>query len=156
MHTLLLRGVTGFVPTDRTSPSVDLRLFKTICHTLSRETQGSLVHVAPCDAGRSFHYAILDLPAGRVAIATNATYPFLAFAACAKNAAAVHQPLIFLDPPYFAGAIAQPWTIPTRAQLEEQITSDLLDSSELDQAELHQIRHWNPRRVGDVLFNHWD
>ncbi len=153
---LLLRGITGSFPAGETRPSVDFRSFKTLCHTLAREAQGSLVHVASCDAGRSFHYAILDLPAGRVAIATNATYPFVAFAKCELAATTVHTPLQFLNPPNLAGLMERPWRTLSCAELEQRVTPELLARSELDEVERRQIRHWNPRRAGDIIFNFWD
>lgn len=84
----------------------------------------------------------------RVFILLNAHHPFLGFAE------AVEQHLTFHDIPNLAKRFSPYYTVLSKKELNQPIREEYLIN--LAKAELEQLSYWNPKTVGEIIFNFWD
>lgn len=142
-------GITGFF--SRTVPPVDLRPFKKACHEVARGAGWTVESIRLMGHSGNFHRAVLTRGERAVAVVCNAHVPWVAFAEVDDDLA-----LRFVDDEALAAAFrgAMDCEVPGRSFLDSAPEAELL--SDLGPAELNQIRHWRPRRVGDIVFHCWD
>ncbi|HEY1011178.1 MAG TPA: hypothetical protein VGE07_00640 [Herpetosiphonaceae bacterium] len=148
----LPRGVTGFWQHGGEAlSSRDIRPFKALAHSLARAMGAQLAHWATWpDPGRNYAAATFRAGAAELCLLGHQIHPLAAWAAGDGSA-----PRRFLDLPAWddelraAGLAALP-----AAFLEAPVEPIWL--AQLDSAELRQIRHWRPQRMGDLVFNEWD
>jgi hypothetical protein len=152
----LPRGITGFRHVDDPPlPVSDFAAFRGHCYAAARALGGRVRSVEAPVRGveANFARAVLELPGGTVAILLNAHFPVIAFAdPLAENGA----PVPFIDAPALADVfrgfgIYDVWT---GSQLEAAAIPEAC--KQLARAELAQAKYWQPRRVGDLVFNFWD
>lgn len=149
----LPRGITGFWQHGGAPLATrDPREFKALAHGLARAMGAPILRwaLAP-DPGRSFSVAVFRDGAAALSLLGHQIHPLAAWA----DGDATEPPRRFLDLPAWDWALraAGLEALPVSA-LEAPVESALLGL--LDPAELRQIRYWRPRRLGDLIFNHWD
>jgi hypothetical protein len=149
----LPRGVTG-VKAD-TYSQTDVRAFRGHCYEAARRVRGKVISFTEPYPSVTDNYAVavLDTAAGAVAVLLNAHHPIVALA----DPAGVEKSYFeFRDVPaladYFRGLGV--YTVPSAAELNERPTAAHL--RDLSPAELKQVKYWEPRRVGEIVFNFWD
>ena len=153
---ILLRGVTGFVAdADASIPTVALRTFKTACFNAARRAQAIVTATQSCErqATPNFHSATIGLENAAVSAICNRRYPLVAFVEPLPPGSCS---LEFIDSPVLGRLIAEDdsFTVLSADLLNSAVDDSAL--SELGPAEIREVRHWNPRRIGDVIFNFWD
>lgn len=146
---ILPRGITGFWSVSADPPPfLDEKAFLQMCHVLARESGGTVTEVDTDPSARNFYFAELSRYDDSIFILQNIHYPYAAFAR--------------RDP---SGGFI--WTSqPEWLQLPEGqvyfLSPDELNQDwrglcrDLSPEEQEQIRCWNPRTVGEIIFNTWD
>ena len=129
-------------------PFLDEKAFLQMCHVLARESGGTVTEMDTDTAARNFYLAEIQRYDASVFLLQNIHYPYVAFAR--------------RDP---SGGFI--WTCqPEWLQLPEGsvyfLSPDELNQDwrglcrELSPEEQAQIHYWNPRTVGEIIFNTWD
>lgn len=157
LHSLVMRplpkGVTGF---DAPDGGVPVKRFASACHSAARQVSGrvQLIRAAYERVTPNFHEALITQPyrPDTVRVLCNAHYPIVVFALPAADDG--DERLEFVDSPELAVALGTEFSIVTRQEACAGVAHDLIAG--LGEAELHQMRYWQPRRIGDVIFNTWD
>jgi len=150
----LPKGLTGFDALELDGVSVER--FTTICQTAAKRVDGNLIQVraAYVQVTPNFHEAVMTLRGGKetVRVLCNAHIPIVAFASPATRAGDIC--LKFLDCPDLARWFSGEFTVLRAQDACAGIAPSAI--SELGEAELDQLHYWNPKRIGDVIFNYWD
>ena len=63
---------------------------------------------------------------------------------------------VFEDSPALAVAMFEAWPCHTASVEELLRTPSADDLAALSEADLEQVRHWNPKTLGEIVFNWWD
>ncbi len=153
---ILPKGVTGFLVWDcgePIPPGVDPKLFKATCHAAAQATHAQIVSIDTTPhPSRNFHVAHLQFPSRVLWIMCNARFPFIAFSADRPG----YYGHPFIDMPLLATVFMQTHAfevLPSRV-LEAPPTPEAL--IHLAPVEQQYARSWKARRIGDIIFNHWD
>jgi hypothetical protein len=150
----LPRGVTGFGRVEAGAAPPDFAAFKPACHDAARRLRGTVLRTDSRD-GRptpNFHRVALSLPGGPAEVICNARYPL---AAAIRPLEAGSTESTFLDVPGLAEALAEHgFEVVPVADLNAPVRDEHLAG--LASAERQQARYWEPRTVGEVVFNFWD
>ncbi|MFF3660443.1 hypothetical protein [Streptomyces olivochromogenes] len=148
------RGATGFWGQgDDPVPQVDVVAFKTACHVAARSIGATVGEVTSAGVTPSFHTALITAPGIRSTVLCHEVLPVVAFATRSPQAGV---PLAdFTSPPAWADAFERGGF---RLLDVEELSMPLavVDTSELAEAELEQVRYWRPSTVGELMFNWWD
>jgi hypothetical protein len=152
---ILPRGVTGFAHTGQKNTTVDFSTFRGHCYEIARQLPGSVLSTHPHgEAGtcNSFAAAVISCRGQTVLILLNAYLPLLGFARPPVR----YMSQEFVDPraKMAKGFRDFGYQVLDKAILDAPLTQESL--AELRKSELKQVRYWETRRVGDVIFNHWD
>jgi hypothetical protein len=153
-------GITGLwdMRDPRRPPArPDVRIFRGHCYEAAHGIGARVLSVTEPWHGnlpRSFSLGLLETPQETVAILLNLQYPFLAFAEPPLSRGFLVRR--FRDYPVLADQfqIFGIYEILTMAEIEQPPTDDAL--SDLTKGERKEVRHWQPRHLGDVIFNFWD
>jgi hypothetical protein len=152
----LPHGITGFRDADDPPlPLCDVADFRGHCYAAARTLNGRVVAVEAPSRGVETNFArgVLELPTGRVAVLLNAHFPLIAFA---EPPAEGEGFVRFTDSPGLAEAFGNfgIYEVVGASELAAPLTPE--QRRRLAPAEREQIEYWQPRRVGDVVFNFWD
>lgn len=146
---MLPKGITGFY--DRTQsppPMLEEKTFDRFCYALARAHDGSVLSLDHDTTGKNFYAAHMELRHTPWVLLVNAYHPYGAF-----------SPSLDAWPPAFGDPPVDPTSFWPELQwmTPAQLGQDWHDCvRELGEAEIAQIRDWNPRTVGEILFNFWD
>jgi len=144
----LPNGITGFRSSiDQELPVMDLVEFKQLCYSFIRQIGGNVKSYNHDTSQQNFYTVEYDCLGETMLILLNHHYPLLAFASSLDR-------LTFLDVPGISTKFRPYYTVLTKDNLNSPITPKHL--SALSKAELTQISYWNPKTVGEIIFNHWD
>ena len=151
---LILRaGITGFQP----APSVNENKFKQICFN---SLGSKVIDFVGKEASQSFYECIVKVRDKRIHILLNCQYPFMAFTST-RQLYTDYFP--FIDEPEIAQPFKQYYKILHPNQLNEPLSYIqkgekiiVKNENNLHQDELQQLAYWEPKTVGDVVFNCWD
>lgn len=148
---ILPRGVTGF-DDQRVPPKPHdlLKELKALGHEVARQTRGRILGGAAGGlVGDNFHRLHLEGRDFRVVVLLNAFHPLVGFA---KTDAS--EPIFTDIPDGFLSRDQGLFTFIGKAILSSP--PDRASLSALAEAEIRQMDYWRPRRLGDIIFNHWD
>jgi hypothetical protein len=147
----LVRGHVGLAAVT------DVKAFRRACYEAARRTSGELAEFRISDEPTpNFHQAIIAHPDGNVAVVCVRDTPLLALAVPrvidftpARDAG----PLTFVDRPDLAAALeATPgFRLLTATELNGPI-----DTAKWPRINRYDMRFWQPRTLGEALFNYWD
>ena len=149
----LPRGITGFWRVgEQQPPTSDVCAFRAHCYEAAGRVSYQVVSVESAGL-RNFAFATLHSPGERIAILLNAHFPGLAFAETPIVGEGLPR---FLDHPILADSFREvgAYVVFSASELERRPVPE--DLAELSVAERTQVAYWRPRRIGDVIFNHWD
>lgn len=146
---ILPRGITGFWRVNTPPPPFqDKQIFRQMCHALAQENGGTVTELDMNAAPRNFYSARIYRYGDSVFVLQNVHYPYAAFAQRDASGGFIltQQPEWFQLPEG-----------PVHFLCLDELNQDWHGlCGELSSEELEQIRHWNPRRVGEIIFNNWD
>jgi hypothetical protein len=153
---LLLDGITGFLKNDVLESFYSQ--FKDLCYSLANTTHGKIVSFEIPHQSQNFFKAELEWNDGNTFILLNSSYPVVAFASSVG-----HFNIHFVDHPHanILKKFSTVFTIATVNELVEPLkidekTQTVLNKNTLNKSEIKQILYWNPKTIGDVVFNFWD
>ena len=152
----LPRGITGFYhPREGPPPTHDLRVFRGLCHAAARGLGGRVDPVADF-AGlgvANFTGLTLEFPSGPVVVLVNLYHPTIAFA---EPGTLDIGPITFVDAPALTRQFRQDGSFLVLTAEEAMGPVGVSECELLAEAEREQMRYWKPRKIGEVIFNHWD
>jgi hypothetical protein len=156
VNVLLLNGISGFLINDL--PEVYSSQFKELCYSLANVTQGKFVSFEIPHRSQNFYKTELEWNDGNTFILLNSSYPIVAFASSVE-----YFNIHFIDHPYanLLKSFSHVFTIATVNELVEPLeiderTQTVRNKNNLSKSEISQILYWEPKTVGDVVFNFWD
>ena len=150
---LLCSGITGFQP----APTIEKSEFQHICYSLYGSNVLNFIDDGPA---KNFYECIIKVNGKKVHVLLNSQYPFMAFT---SNRKIEEHSFPFVDEPELVKMLEPYYKVLNSSQLNEpirytqkgkKITIENVNS--LHQAELEQLVHWQPKTVGEVVFNYWD
>lgn len=134
-----------------------LKAFRRACYEAARRTGGELTEFRISDEPTpSFHQAIIAYRGRDVAVACVRDTPLLALAVprvIEFTPAREAGPLTFVDLPELATALA---AAPGFRLLTTTELNGPIDIAEWPRISRHDMRAWQPRTLGESLFNYWD
>ena len=146
---ILQRGITGFWGVNtKPPPFLDEKAFCRMCHALAQESGGDVIEVDTDPAARNFYSAKLSRYGQSVFLLQNIHYLYMAFAQQDASGRFIwtSQPE-WLRLPEVQACFLSP----------DELNQDWHGlCGELSPEEQEQIRYWNPRTVGEIIFNTWD
>lgn len=150
---ILCSGITGFQP----APAIDKNQFKQICYsTFGNQVSDFIAN----DKEKSFSECIIIMNDRTVHILLNNQYPLIAFTSARDIK---EQFLPFIEKQVFLKVFNQYYKVLSPDQLNEPLIYTqkgkkiiVKNENSLHQAELEQLLYWNPKTVGEVVFNYWD
>ena len=147
----LPRGVTGFSDISR----VEFLQFKRVCINTARLTGSVVTAVDSCEnkVAPNFHSVTMEMTGTKLSIICNRYYSLVAYIEPLQPGECV---LRFLDVIVLTESFRTDgsFEVLTNEFLSSPIEGSVL--SQLDSAEMEQVRYWNPKRIGEVIFNFWD
>ncbi len=153
---LLLNGVTGFIVEGIQQP--DAKQFKTLCFTLISQNGGKIINFEEPKIATNFFNVEIMVFGQRLHLLLNGNYPFLAFAS--EVGYSSHN---FIDMPELSKQFSPYYNVLGTKELNEPICwkkgnqkSVLQNANKLDRLELKEVAYFGARRIGEVIFNHWD
>lgn len=152
---VLPKGVTGF--RDHRSeplPLIDPRLFRGVSHHVAVLLEGRVESITTeVGVTPNFYTSLITYGERRILLLGHHHLPLLATAPAPAQGGG---PSEFADehrlhevPEHLA-----PFRLLTQAELQTPV--HLIDLTELNRAELTQIRSWKPETAGEIIFNYWD
>ena len=154
----LRKGITGFRHVDDPPlPTIDLRSFRSHCFAAARMLGGRVSHLAPKSGGvgANFTWAVLELPAGTVAVLVNLHFPVVGIAHPWGDARP-DGPVRFIDCEPLACVFEEMGRYEVVSQTELERSTRPEERRQLSPTEVKQVKYWKPTRVGDIVFNSWD
>lgn len=142
----LPKGITGFV--DNMEEKIDGQQFQKICYEVMREAKGD---VLKCDGPlypHNFFIVHIRLKGELFYILLNEYYPYIAFANKWEEIV-----IEFTDLPALTKGFGEYYTVLTKKELELRFFNK---GHDLEKVELKQVAYWQPRSIGEVIFNCWD
>ncbi|KAB7707187.1 hypothetical protein F9802_09275 [Bacillus aerolatus] len=155
MH--LSYGITGFYNSGENPPPRNAgKLFKQMCFEAARSIEAEIIAFHKPQLNTNFFEAVLDNGVKRIHVLMNAHYPLIAFAASVE-----FRQITFYDEPALSGMFKGFYICETKElnqllKIKSHPELSLLHDHDLNSAEMGQILHWQPRTVGEVVFNYWD
>ena len=151
---VLPQGITGFGEFEEGSepPAPDESDFLAYCHAVALQLGGKVVARGP-QGFRNFIFVTLELQGHELSVLMNAYHPIIAFAEPVDDC-------VFYPSLTDATRVAEEfqkfgcYQVLERQELDEPISEEAI--SKLADAELHEMRYWQPKTIGELLFNSWD
>ncbi|MFE8065370.1 hypothetical protein ACQKGA_29300 [Priestia megaterium] len=155
----LPKGVTGFYSSIDNKPNeIDENHFKNICFNLVRKNQGRILEIDEPNLATNFSKIKVDIFNREIYVLLNAYYPFLALASTVE-----FQHLNFIDDSVLSKDFIPFYKVLSKEELNEPLDISkskgkvsLENKNTLNSSELEQILYWQPKTVGEVIFNFWD
>jgi hypothetical protein len=151
--------VTGFYSSTNDKPhEIDDKPFKDICFNLARKYPGRILDIDELKLATNFFKVKIHINHQDLYVLLNMYYPFLTFASAVE-----FQRLHFINYPLLSKDFIPFCKVLSKEELHEplkirkrkgQIT--LENINKLNTTELEQILYWQPKNVGEVIFNFWD
>jgi hypothetical protein len=135
--------------------TVDVRDFSKACYAAALETGRRVLEVVEGNQTTpNFHLALVERQGVTVTVLANREVPLLAISP--PRDANVSGPLSFLDVVDLAAALSQiePFKVLSVAELSRPLSQ--ITSGELPPHDPYDIRYWQPKTFGDVVFNYWN
>jgi hypothetical protein len=135
----------------------DLKAFRRVCHNAATQTSGTLTEFrVSTDVTPNFHQGIVSYPDRTIAVVCIRYAALLALAAPRVIEFAPTRdtgPLTFIDDPELAAALARE---PTFRLLTAAELNGPIDAAQWPTVSEDDIRYWQPKLLGEALFNYWD
>ncbi|QUG41645.1 hypothetical protein KD050_20670 [Psychrobacillus sp. INOP01] len=142
----LPKGITGFI--DDIEEVIDGQQFKKICYEVLREAKGEILKWEGPLYPHNYFKVQIRINEELFYILLNEYYPYLAFAKKWEDVV-----IEFTDLPTLTRGFKEYYTVLTKKVLNLPFSKKEHD---LDEVELRQAAYWQPRSIGEVIFNCWD
>lgn len=142
----LPKGITGF--SDGIEEKIDGQLFKKICYEVLRESKGEVLTFEDPHYPLNYFKVHVRLKGKLFYILLHEYSPYLAFANKCD-----HIVLEFTDFPALAESFHDYYTVLSKEELSLPFFNHEHD---LEEVERRQAAYWQPRSLGEVIFNCWD
>lgn len=149
----LPRHITGFSNGSKPQSVLDPEAFKAACSLVAGMERGSVERFDLNLLSRSYYAATVRTDTDYVSVLCNSIYPYLAFVP--PNSFG-YTDLEFVEPVSMGSLFVKMTKFhPLDADWlrGEPRRDGLVD---LASEELKQLKYWNSRQIGDVVFNYWD
>ena len=143
---ILPKGITGFI--DNMEEMIDGQQFKKICYEVLRDDKGEVLKFEVPLYPLNYFKVHIRLKGELFYILLNEYYPYIAFANKCE-----HIDIEFTDLPAFTKGFNEYYTVLTKKELNLPFFKKEHD---LEEVELRQAAYWQPRSIGEVIFNCWD
>ncbi|HWO95856.1 MAG TPA: hypothetical protein VNM45_05895 [Bacillus sp. (in: firmicutes)] len=152
-------GITGFYNSKNNKPpKVDGKRFKQVCLTIINRSGGKVLKFKEPQYPMNFYDAEVKVFNKHFHILLNEHYPYLAFASVVE-----FGKINFIDVPELLKQFNSFYKVLGVKELNEPLAFKLdskkgiiQNENDLNSAELEQIAYWEPKRIGEVIFNYWD
>ncbi|MBP2076413.1 hypothetical protein [Oceanobacillus polygoni] len=156
---ILQRGITGKNHNvDDHFPKPAGKEFKQLCYTLIAQLDGRVLAFSEPQIDTNYFHVELEVFKERLHLLLNENHRYLAVASEVD-----YFKLTFIDEPTLTRQFAPYYTVLQQAELNERIQlrpgrkkGALLNENDLCKEELVDLVYWNPKTVGQAVFNHWD
>ncbi|WP_041964138.1 hypothetical protein [Mesobacillus selenatarsenatis] len=154
----LHNGITGFYSSKNNKPpKVDGKQFKQVCATIVNNSGGNLFEFKEPQYPMNFYDTEVKVFNKHFHIILNEHYPYLAFASVVR-----FGKINFIDVPELK-QFCSLYKVLSVKELNEPLVLKpgskkgiLQNDNDLNSAELEQVAYWQPKRIGEVIFNYWD
>lgn len=143
---ILPKGITGFI--DNMEEMIDGQQFKKICYEVLRDDKGEVLKFEVPLYPLNYFKVHIRLKGELFYILLNEYYPYIAFANKCE-----HIVIEFTNLPAFTKGFNEYYTVLTKKELNLPFFKKEHD---LEEVELRQAAYWQPRSIGEVIFNCWD
>lgn len=155
LRDILRPGLTGCMIKEH-PPAVDdilLKAWRTQCVAVSRQLRGKRLGEEPLRTGRLFWSFSMELYPEReiVHILLHGTLPYVAIASKFD-----WMQIEFGDSSTLTSIFTDPFVVLPKKLLEQPFDLEPWMRPLLDKGALDDIQYYKPRRVGDLVFNHYD
>lgn len=154
---ILLNGVSGFNIPD---PAIQINghYFKKICYAIVLKLGGNIISFNEPEIARSYYEVRINIRDEDLFILLNHVYPFITFASSMEG-----NGITFVSHDKLEQEFAQYYRVLRLNEVDEALVLNekkgrliVENHNELNDAELNNIKYWQARRVGEVVFNGWD
>lgn len=157
---ILLNGISDSGGTDT---FVDGDLFKKVCYSAMTSIGGKVLSFREPVVAQNYFYAEVSFPnEGSLFILLNSIYPFIAYTTSPDS-----YNMTFVDHKLLTGTINQlcgdVFRVLQSVELDEPLRLRetrgglvVLNENTLNKWDKYNIKYWQPKTVGDVMFNYWD
>lgn len=154
----LPNGITGFYNRENNNPpKVDGKQFKQVCAANVNRCGGKVLEFKEPQYPMNFYDTEVKVFNKQFHILLNEHYPYLAFASVVEFGK-IH----FIDVPELK-QFSLLYHVLSVKELYEPLVfkpgskkGTLQNDHDLNDAELEQVAYWEPKRIGEVIFNYWD
>lgn len=144
---ILIRGVTGFrYLYEAPLPNTDLEKFKQDCYEIERKL-GIKITEFYFELYTNYVVCIFEIDSKEICCLLNGVYPFIAFSPTKIN-------INFIDNELLYSEFSKSYKVFTTELLSIPINKKMLTN--LSETELDQVEYWEPKTLGDIVFNNWD
>lgn len=127
---------------------VDGQQFKKICFEVLRVAKGEVLKWEEPLYPYNYYKVHMRLKGELYYILLNEFYPYLAFASKWEDIV-----IEYMDLPTLTNGFNEYYKVLSKKQLNLQFCKQEHDLAE---EELKQVKYWQPRTIGEVMFNCWD
>lgn len=127
---------------------VDGQQFKKICFEVLRVAKGEVLKWEEPLYPHNYYKVHMRLKGELYYILLNEFYPYLAFASKWEDIV-----IEYMDLPTLTNGFNEYYTVLSKKQLNLPFCKQEHDLAE---EELKQVKYWQPRTIGEVMFNCWD
>jgi hypothetical protein len=135
----------------------DLKAFRRVCYEAARQTRGEVTEFRISnDSTPNFHQGIITYPGQTVAVVCVRDTPLLTVALPRVIEFAPMResgPLTFVDIPDLTATLAD---APGFRLLSAMELNGPVDTAKWPRIGRRDLRSWQPRSLGEALFNYWD
>ena len=157
---ILLNGISD---SGGTETLVDGNKFKKVCFSIVTNLGGRMLSFLEPAVAQNYYYAEVSFAnEDRICILMNSIYPFIAF-----STSPVPFDMTFVDHKQLTVYINQlggeVYRVLRRDELYEPLRLKeakgnlvVVNENTLNKWDMYNIKYWQPKTVGDVVFNYWD
>jgi len=152
---ILKYGITSFFDSSkREVPFLDFKEFKKLTYLIAKRINSKVEKIEKNSGSHNYYYALFSEKPHK-GLVCNAHYPLVAFVK------SFHEPcfgkiLISAEDSFISNIISDSYYF-------EYISSSILETEfkeemayELGDVELEQIKYWNSKTLGEIIFNYYD
>ncbi|MBD0384878.1 hypothetical protein [Paenibacillus sedimenti] len=143
-------GITGFIRYPDKFDEQDSKEFEMYLYQVLNWNKGKVIFKELLANNKNFFTYLIELNHKEYYLLSNSTYPLLAFASSVD-----YSGIIFIDPiDIFDTSLPNPYKILNKELLNKPI--EIYDLERLRDYEIKNLKYWNPKTIGEVVFNYWD
>ncbi len=139
-------------------PKMDSKLFKELCFTIITLNGGKILAFKDPHYTVNFYEVEVEIYNKHLYILLNEHYTYLSIAASVNL-----ENITFIDEPQLYRDFGRYYKVICSYELNKPVLIKeingmicLENRNELNRAELEQIAHWKPKKIGGIVFNYWD